>query len=80
VAPLDPVAVPAQDRVRAYQEREVTQFVHRELAEQAGEDSAVGIGERGLADLALDRNAVRAYPGEDKGAASGRIRGRLSRP
>jgi hypothetical protein len=53
VAPLEQVAVPAQDRVRAYQEHEVSQFVHREVVEQAGEDSAVGIGERGLADLAL---------------------------
>jgi hypothetical protein len=53
VAPLEQVAVPAQNRVRAYQEREVTQFAHREMVEQAGEDSAVDIGERGLADLAL---------------------------
>ncbi|MGI5518637.1 hypothetical protein [Streptomyces sp. CA-106131] len=29
------------------------QIVHREVVEQAGEDSTVGIGEPGLADLAL---------------------------
>jgi hypothetical protein len=58
VAPLEQVAVPAQDRVRAYQEHDVSQSVHREVAEQAGEDSAVGIGERGLADLALQHDEL----------------------
>src|SRR5262249_54072339 len=35
MAPLDQVAVPAQDRVRAYQQREVAQLVHGELVEQS---------------------------------------------
>ncbi|MFD3558283.1 hypothetical protein ACFWVU_01235 [Streptomyces sp. NPDC058686] len=45
--------MPPHDRVRAYQQQELAQLVHRELVEQAGEDSAVGVGERGLGDLAL---------------------------
>ncbi|MGW3683926.1 hypothetical protein [Streptomyces prasinus] len=47
------VAVPAQDRVRAYQQQEVVQFLSREVVEQAGEDHTVGVGERGLGNLAL---------------------------
>jgi hypothetical protein len=42
-----------QDRVRADQQQELLQLLHREVVEQAGEDSAVGVGERGLAVLAL---------------------------
>jgi hypothetical protein len=53
VAPLEQVAVPAQERVGAYQQQEVPQLVHRKVVEQAGEDGAVGVGEGGLADLAL---------------------------
>jgi hypothetical protein len=47
------VAVPAQERVGAYQQQKVPQLVNRDVTEQAGEDGAVGVGERGLADLAL---------------------------
>jgi hypothetical protein len=53
VAPLEQVAVPAQERVGAYQQQKVPQLVNRDVMEQAGEDGAVGVGERGLADLAL---------------------------
>ncbi|MFD0031469.1 hypothetical protein ACWGDS_43115 [Streptomyces sp. NPDC055059] len=53
MASLEQVAVPAQKRVGVYQQQEVPQLVHGEVVEQAGEDSAVGVGERGLADLAL---------------------------
>jgi hypothetical protein len=53
VAPLEQVAVPAQHRIRAHQQQEVPQSVHREVVEQAGEEGAVGVGEGGLADLAL---------------------------
>jgi hypothetical protein len=53
MAPLDQVAVPAQDRVRAYQQQEVVQLVHGELVEQSGEHHAIGGGERGLAGPAL---------------------------
>ncbi|GAA3476253.1 hypothetical protein GCM10018966_007800 [Streptomyces yanii] len=50
---LEQVAVPAQDRIRAYQQQEVPQLLSREVVEQAGEDHTVGVRERGLADLAL---------------------------
>jgi hypothetical protein len=53
VAPLEQVAVPAQERVGAYEQQKVPQLVNRDVMEQAGEDGAVGVGERGLADLAL---------------------------
>jgi hypothetical protein len=53
VAPFEQVAMPAQDRVRAYEQYELAQFVRRKVVEQAGEHRAVGVGERGLADLAL---------------------------
>jgi hypothetical protein len=53
VASFEQVAMPAHDRVGAYQEQELAQFAHREAMEQPGEDCAVGVGERGLADLAL---------------------------
>jgi len=53
VAPLEQVAVPLQDRVGADQQQELPQLVHREVVEQADEDRAVGVGEGGLADLAL---------------------------
>lgn len=41
------------DGVRAYQQEKVAQLVHREVVEQAGEDSAVSGAECGLADLTL---------------------------
>jgi hypothetical protein len=47
------VAVPAQDRVRSGQQEEMAQLVHPKVVEQTGEDSTVGVGERGLANLAL---------------------------
>ncbi|MER6128756.1 hypothetical protein ABT173_40605 [Streptomyces sp. NPDC001795] len=50
---LEQVAMPPHDRVRAYQHQELAQLLPWEVVEQAGEDSAVGVGERGLADLAL---------------------------
>jgi len=53
MAPFEQVTVPAQERLRAYQEEQVLQLVHREVVEQAGEDCSVSVGERGLADLAL---------------------------
>jgi hypothetical protein len=53
MAPFEQVAVPAQDRVRAYEQHELAQLVHRKVVEQAGEQRAVGVGEHGLADLAL---------------------------
>lgn len=53
MAPLEQVPVPAMDGVRAYQQEKVAQLVHREVVEQAGEDSAVSGAECGLADLTL---------------------------
>ncbi|MFB6782660.1 hypothetical protein ACFCX0_36145 [Streptomyces sp. NPDC056352] len=53
MASLEQVAVPAHDRVRAYQQQEVPQLAHGKVVEQADEDRAVGVGEPGLADLAL---------------------------
>jgi hypothetical protein len=38
MAPLEQIAVPAQDRVRLYQQQELSQLVSREAVEQAGED------------------------------------------
>ncbi|MFD7019113.1 hypothetical protein [Streptomyces sp. NPDC059928] len=45
--------MPAQDRVRPYQQQDVPQLPSRELVEQAGQDRAVGTGERGPVKLAL---------------------------
>ncbi|MFE4678649.1 hypothetical protein [Streptomyces sp. NPDC056723] len=53
MAPFEQVAVPPQDRVGAYQQREVPQLGHWEVVEKAREQRAVGVGERGLAYLAL---------------------------
>ncbi|MFJ4008201.1 hypothetical protein [Streptomyces sp. NPDC090026] len=53
MAPLEQVAVPAEERLRAYEQQEAPQPVHREVVQQADEDSAVGVGEGELADLAL---------------------------
>ncbi|MER6566839.1 hypothetical protein ABT288_11720 [Streptomyces sp. NPDC001093] len=53
MAVLEQVAVPAQNRVWAYQQKEPPQLLHGEVVEQAGEDGAVGVLEPGLADLAL---------------------------
>ncbi|WP_369395490.1 hypothetical protein AB5J72_37685 [Streptomyces sp. CG1] len=53
MASLEKVTVPSQDGVWTYQQQEVPQLVHREVVEQAGEDGAVGGGERGFADLTL---------------------------
>ncbi|MCX4641552.1 MULTISPECIES: hypothetical protein [unclassified Streptomyces] len=53
MVPLEQVTVPAQQRVHTYQEQEMPQFLPWEVVEQAGEDDAVGVVERGLADLAL---------------------------
>jgi hypothetical protein len=53
MAPLDQIAVPAQQRVRACQQQELAQLAHREVVEQSREHHAIGLGERGLADLAL---------------------------
>ncbi|GAA2463938.1 hypothetical protein [Streptomyces macrosporus] len=58
MASLEQVTVPAQDRVGAYQRQEVTQPVHGEAVERAGEDSTVGVGERGLGDLALQNERL----------------------
>jgi hypothetical protein len=53
MASFDQVAVRAQDRVRACQQQELAQLVHREAVEQSGEHHVVGVSERGLAGLAL---------------------------
>jgi hypothetical protein len=53
VAALEQVAVPAQDRVRACQRKELPQLLQGEAVEQDGEDGAVGVLEPGLAYLAL---------------------------
>ena len=45
--------MPAQQRVRANQQQELAQVAHREVVEQSREHHAIGLGERGLADLAL---------------------------
>ncbi len=58
MASLEQVTVPAQDRVRADQQQEVAQPLPREVVEQAGEDHAVGVGEGGLANLALQDQQV----------------------
>jgi hypothetical protein len=57
MAPLDQVAVPAQDRVRAYQQ-EVAQLVLWELVEQCGGHHVIGGGERGLAGPALQNEEL----------------------
>jgi hypothetical protein len=36
-----------------YQQQELAQLPHWEVVEQPGEHHAIGLGERGLADLAL---------------------------
>ncbi|MFD8008662.1 hypothetical protein [Streptomyces mirabilis] len=53
MATVEQVAVPPQDGVGAYQQQEMPQFRCREVVEQAGKDRAVGVGEHGPADLAL---------------------------
>ncbi|MFE7246042.1 hypothetical protein [Streptomyces sp. NPDC057580] len=53
MALFEQVAVPPQDRVGTHQQQEPAQLVHRETMEQASEQRTVGVGERGLADLAL---------------------------
>ncbi|WP_408059271.1 hypothetical protein [Streptomyces mirabilis] len=53
MASSEQVAMPAQDRVGAYQAQEVPQLVFGELVQQAGEDRAVGLGEHRLPGLAL---------------------------
>jgi hypothetical protein len=58
VATVEQVAVPPQDGVGAYQQQDVPQFRCREVMEQAGEDRAVGVGERGPADLALQNEQL----------------------
>jgi hypothetical protein len=58
VLPFEQVAVPAQDRVGAYQEKELVQLVDREVVEQAGEDGAVGLGEGRSADMALQNHEL----------------------
>ncbi|MEV6057668.1 hypothetical protein [Streptomyces sp. NPDC052107] len=50
---LEQVAMPPHDRVRAYQHQELAQLLPRQMVEQASEGSAVGVGELGLVDLAL---------------------------
>jgi hypothetical protein len=55
---LEKIAVPVQDRVRTYQQQEIPQFLPRQMVEQACEDHAVGVGERGLADLALQHQQL----------------------
>jgi hypothetical protein len=60
VAAHKQVAVPAQDRVRPYQEQELPQPVSAEVVEHAGENRAVGAGEHGFADLALQDQQLMA--------------------
>ncbi|MER6951393.1 hypothetical protein ABT294_46000 [Nonomuraea sp. NPDC000554] len=48
------------------------QLVDREVVEQAGEDGAVGVGERGLADLTLQDEQLMP----ERGRVSGITRGR----
>ncbi len=60
---LEQVAVRAQERVWAYRQKELPQLHQGEVVEQAGEDSAVGVFESGLADLALqDQQLVPQRP------------------
>jgi hypothetical protein len=53
LSPYEQIAVPPQDRIRTDQQQEPAQLLPREKVKQAGKDEAVGVGERGLADLAL---------------------------
>lgn len=50
---LEQVAVPAQDRVRAYLQKELPRLLQGQVVAQADEASAVGVLEPGLAYLAL---------------------------
>ncbi|WP_406483607.1 hypothetical protein [Streptomyces sp. NBC_01615] len=58
MAPLEHVMVPPHDRVGAHRYQELAKLLHRKVVEQAGEDSAVGDRERGLADLALQHEQL----------------------
>jgi hypothetical protein len=53
VAVSQQVTVPAQDGVRAYQQREVSELVGRQVVEQPGEHEAVAGCEHGVGHLAL---------------------------
>lgn len=50
---LQQIAVPAQDRVRPYQQQKATQFLHGQMVQQAGQQKPVIRGEGGLRRLAL---------------------------
>jgi hypothetical protein len=59
VTVLQEVAVPVQDGVRADQQVELPELVHRQVMEQSGEQEPVGWRERRLGRLALqDRQLV----------------------
>jgi hypothetical protein len=53
VAPLQQIAVPAQDRVRPYQQPQAAQLLHRQAVEQTSEEEAVLHRESGPGALAL---------------------------
>jgi hypothetical protein len=64
MALLEQVTMPAQDRVRPYQQQELAQLLPREAVEQACEHHAIRVGEPGFADLALQDEELVAQ-GED---------------
>ncbi|MEU4897296.1 hypothetical protein AB0B12_32125 [Streptomyces sp. NPDC044780] len=53
MAPLEQVAMPAQDCVGADQQQKAPEPVFGEVVEQAGEDGTVAVSEGRLADLTL---------------------------
>ena len=55
---LERVTVPPQDRLRTDHQHEPPQLLPRQMVKQTGKDDAVGIGERGLADLALQHQQL----------------------
>ena len=50
--------MPPQDRLRTDHQHEPPQLLPRQMVKQTGKDDAVGIGERGLADLALQHQQL----------------------
>jgi hypothetical protein len=76
MTPLDQVTVPAQDRVRPYQQQEFAQLLSRQAVEQTGEHYAIRVGEHGFADLALwDGELELVAQGEDLNVLSRSLMG-----
>ena len=55
---LEQVAVPSQDGFWTYKQQELAELARREVVEQAGKNRAVGLGEGGSADMALQNHEL----------------------